>query len=385
MARPLPEKKQPSKMSSLKRAGAAFAAFHPASSVLRKVRSVPTIFPQFDHATRVGGLPIERFSLIHGPSNQGKTVFTIGLLGSFLRGDHYANLVDAERTTPITWLEELIGDLAHHERFFAERPDTYESTMLSVRKFLTTLGKLRADGTLPVETAGLVVVDSLKKLMPANLMEEILKAEVDETSAGQDRAGQLRAKMNAAWMDELVPLLEHAGAACVAIAREMEDPDANQFARKFGSNYKVGGGGAIFFDSSLVMRVDRAGWVTKGESEEDRKIVYGERHRVTIRKTKVAAKEGRQSVAYFHTSNGAFTPLGFDRPRDVLELAERFGVVEKSGAWYAFDGVRLGQGKNNVVLNLHGDLALCARIEDEVRGRFVAQEPFEHDADGVIA
>src|SRR5690606_8630504 len=74
--------------------------FRPAAEVLRHIESVPTIFPQYDAAVRVGGHPISRFTLIHGPSNEGKTVFTQGLGRSFLERGHFFALADAERTTP---------------------------------------------------------------------------------------------------------------------------------------------------------------------------------------------------------------------------------------------------------------------------------------------
>ena len=62
---------------------ARFKGFQPAAEVLTKVRAVPTIFPQFDHATKVGGLPVERFMLVHGPSANGKSTMVLGLIRSF--------------------------------------------------------------------------------------------------------------------------------------------------------------------------------------------------------------------------------------------------------------------------------------------------------------
>ena len=356
-------------------------AFRPAREVLKRVRAVPTIFPQFDHAARVGGLPIERFMLVHGPSSHGKTAFVLGLMRSFLERDHFAVFIDAERTTPVDWAEKMMGPMVDHPGFLASRPTTYEDTILEVRGFLNTIIAAREVGKIPEDTAAIIVVDSLRKLVPQDLMKEILSDKGD-TKAGRDRGGQLKAKMNAAWMDELVPLLEAAQAGFVAIAREMVDPDADMWAKKFGSDYKIGGGGAIFYEASLVMRVERASYVTHGEGKERK--VYGERHRVTIRKTKVAGKDDKTSVGYFSTSNGVLIPEGFDTARDVLDLGVRLGVVKKNGATLSFKGERIGAGEHAAVKALAADPGRLATIDAAVREKFALVEPLSHDSDGVI-
>lgn len=375
---------QKSRLAQLKAIGREFETFLPASEVLTEVRAVPTRFVQLDHATRVGGWPIERFTMIHGPSNHGKSECLIGLFGSFLQADHMAHFIDAERTTPMKWVRTLLGDLADHPGFTAQRPDTYEGVMADVRNFCNHVIKVKARGDLDPDTAVLFGVDSLRKLVPRDLMKEILEAEKmakgGDLKGGKDRSAQVKARMNAAWMDEVVPLLEKAGAGMVVIGREMQDPDADATAKKWGNDYKVGGGGAVFYDSSLVVRVERAGWVQL-KREGERGIVYGERHRLTIRKTKVGGKDDKVSVAHYHTSNGTLTPEGFDRGRDVLELAERFGVVTKSGSSYSYDGEKIGAGQHNVAVRLADDPGLLARMEADVRSLFAEHRPMEHDAE----
>lgn len=386
--------------SALTAVASRFSKFRPAIEVLTAVRAVPTCFIQLDHATRVGGFPIERFSLGHGPSNEGKTALALGLCASFLALDHFAFYVDAERTTPWAWVEDMLRELAKHPGFYACRPESYEKTIQEVRDFLNLIRVLRGEGKIPLTTSALIVADSLRKLVPKDQLDEVLKAAKEDRetekkaargrgkksalpTAGRDRSAQLKAKMNAAWMDELVPLLEHAQAGFFAIAREMMDPEADPNARKWGGGYKVGGGSAIYYDASLVLRVERAGWVTKGESEDDRKIIYGERHRVTIRKTKIGGKEGRVTTCFFHTSNGTFIPAGFDRARDVLELAERFDIVKRKSAWLTWDS-RRWNGTNAAVQKLTSDPKVLAVLEREVRAQFVTQPPAEHTADGEV-
>lgn len=370
---------------------AAFKGFSHVRKVLHEVRAVQTRFVQLDHATRVGGYPIERFTLVHGPSNEGKTALGLGLIDSFLTGDHFALHIDAERTTPITWVEQLMAKMASHPYYFADRPDTYEAAILKVRTFLNTVANLRAQGKVPKEASAIVLCDSLRKLVPAGLMDEIIMTERDlakdltgkKVSAGRDRAGQIRAKMNAAWMDELVPLLEHANATFVAIGREMVDPDnTSDWAKKAGSNYKLGGGGAIYFDSSLVTRVERDKWVgqKEGEGDKERTVVFGERHKLTIKKTKIGGKDGKVTTCHFHSSNGALIPLGFDRARDVLDLARRFEVLGATrGGWMTYEDQKW-QGEHQAVVKLTtGDPGVLKRLEAEVRAKFALHRPIEHD------
>lgn len=379
---PTPRAASNDRRNALAAVSEKFKSFRPAREVLKRVRAVPTIFPQFDHAARVGGLPIERFMLVHGPSSHGKTAFTLGLMRSFLERDHFVVFIDAERTTPIDWAEKMMGAMVDHPGFLASRPTTYEDTILEVRQFLNAIIAARAAKKIPEDTAALIVVDSLRKLVPADLMKEILSESKNDTKTGRDRAGQLKAKMNAAWMDELVPLLEAAQAGFVAIAREMVDPDADMWAKKFGNDYKVGGGGAIFYEASLVMRIERASYVTHGEGKE-RKI-YGERHRVTIRKTKVAGKDDKTAVGYFHTSNGVLIPEGFDGARDLIDLGVRLGALGKKGSTISFDGERVGAGEHAAVKNLAKDPDQLAKIDAAVREKFALVEPLTHDEDGVI-
>ena len=227
-------------LDQLAAVGAKFEAWKPASQVLVKVRAVPTCFVQVDEATRVGGWPIQRITLVHGPSNEGKTAFCMGLGLSFLRRGHFFNHIDAERSTPEPWARELLGSYYDSPLFKALRPHTYEEAADAVRQACTVLAEARAKGKLPPNTSMLFVVDSLRKLTPKNLLAKIMKEAADaeptdkrKKPRGIDgaggRAAQIKAAINSQWMDELVPLLEDADAGMVLVARETEDPDAGHF------------------------------------------------------------------------------------------------------------------------------------------------------------
>jgi hypothetical protein len=371
-----------------------FDAFRPASSVLREVRAVPTCFIQFDHATRVGGLPVDRFGLVHGPSSEGKTTFCIGLLGSFLVLEHLARLIDAERTTPFSWPRKFIGPPASTWRFGALRPETYEACQQTVRADLVKLRKLRAGGHVPEWMTALYVLDSFKKLTPEGFFDKITKAadgkaqkdrRGKEKKIGFDgasgRAGQLKALYNAAWLDELTALLDDCGAGFLAITRETEEIETQGF-NAGEITIKIQGGKALIYDSSYVIRVTKEGDVydreyDKAGDNSDRQLL-GEKFAFAFEKTKVSGRKERRTIGHFHVSNGNLFPEGFDRPRDVLELAERFEVVRQGGgAWLQWGRQRLAQGRLKALERLWKEPDTLALLEAECRERFANVEPVE--------
>lgn len=342
----------------------------PAPEVLLKVRAVPTCFPQFDYVNRIGGLPLERVVVVTGPSNHGKSAFALGLAGSFVSREHLAGYVDAEQTTTIDWAQTMMRAYADDPRFLAMRPKTYEEAVEATNRFCHNIAEARDAGDLPPETGGVVLVDSLRKLVPEKIMKLI---EADDLKAGVDgmngRAGQIRALYNGAWLDVLVPLMASTGCTVVLIVRETDDPNADPLDKRYGNDYRITGGKALIFESSLLLRITRQSWVTNGGVGKEQKV-YGEKHKVTILKTKVAGKDERTPSGFFHTSNGVLIPAGFDKARDLIELGEKLKVIERAGSWYSFAGDRLGQGENNAVAALTSNEEWLGRVETAVRAKF---------------
>ena len=353
-----------------------FDGWRPAAETILRVQSVPTRFLQYDHRLGVGGQPIARITLVHGPSNHGKTAFVLGLMESFLARDHFAGFVDAERTTPLPWVQTLMKGLEHHPGFVGLPAQSYEQVVGGVRKFCDTIGSARAKKEIDERTTGIVVVDSIRKLVPEGLLKKMLaavkaddgddkkKSPREKKAKGIDgaggRAAQIKAAINAQWMDELVPLLSNTNTAIVIIAREMDDPDAGLYERQ----WKISGGKALYYEASVDVRVSRT-WVKEGEGEKA--PVVGERHRLEIHKTKVAGKIQKVPTAYFHTSNGVLVPEGFDAPRDVLELGTDAGIITLSGATYIWGKKRIANGRANAVKRLHSDPEFFQAIEADVR------------------
>lgn len=375
LAEMLPPPKRNERLDALGAAMGDFKLWRPAMEELREVESVPTIFPMFDMKTRVGGYPIAGITTVHGPSGHGKTYFTVGLGLSYLLRNHVFALIDAERTTPPSWMRQVMADLAGHPGFVALRPPTYEDAIDATKELCEGIANKREKGLLDKDTTVLVAVDSIRKLVPKDLMDKIRKDGADGLGG---RSEQLKAKMNQAWIDTLTPMLDDTRCSMVLIARERDRTNASDDDRKYDKAWEIGGGKGVVYDASLVCRVTRASWVYEKASEkgdDDAKKAVGEKHRVRIWKSKVEAKDGQHSDAFFHTSNGALVPAGFDRARDVLELGVQLGVIEQSGSWFACDGERLGNGKNTVVKALHNNPRLMESVEGVVRAAF------ERDAD----
>lgn len=325
------------------------------------VNSVPTIFPQFNVATRVNGYPIQRVTFWHGPSNHGKTVAMLGMGRSFLELDNLYFHVDAEMTTPEQWVREQLCEYADHPGFFALRPQNYEETADAVRAAAEKVAELRKSGAIDEHTTALFGIDSLQKLVPKKLMEEVSKSGGLDGRGG--RGGMFQAAMNTAWMRELIPMLHHNNVGLMLIGRESDNTERTM---PFEQTYKVGGGRAVYFDSSLVCRVTRAEWVTRGTKEN--RVVLGEKHLVQVMKTKVGHKDGKVTKCYFHTSNGQLIPPGFDIARDVLDLGLGTPILskEKGGViWDTEDGVKLGT-INDAVVALTNDKKWLTSLRERV-------------------
>lgn len=350
-----------------------FGAWRPAAEVLTKVRAVPTCFPQIDRATRVGGWPIERIATVHGPSNHGKTAFCHGLGLSFLERGHYYGFIDAEFTTPEQWLADLMGRHAKHPGFVALRPQSFEQTVDEVRRFVETIGEARTKGDIEPDTSALIVVDSIRKLIPERLLEKIMKEGATGKKGSIDgmsgRGAMYKAALQSQWLDELVPLMAQTGAGIVIITREADDPNADARDLMYDTAWKVQGSKALVYDASLVVRITRDEWVKEGPKDDP--IIVGEKHRARIWKTKIGGKEDKHVDAYFHTSNGVAGPIGFDRARDVFQLGIEHNVIEQKGAYYSLaSGEKLGQGETKAIAALR-DKHLAA-VEQEVRALFGA-------------
>ena len=345
------------RLAQLTKVAGKMTAWRPGTEVLTRVTSQKTIFPAINRDTQVGGWPNQRIALIHGMSGHGKTSFVHGIGLSYLMGGHFYLFVDAEYTSPEEWLRKLMAEHADHPGFRALRPTSYEQTTEAVRDAARAIVDAKKSGDLPPDVACFIVVDSIRKLVPEKLMKALEKDEggIDGMSG---RAAMMKAALNAQWLDELVPLAHHCNLSIAIIAREMEKAAT----QPWEDDFKIAGGKALVFESSLVARVMRSGYVYRGEGKD--REALGERHSVRITKTKVAASDGKSTDSFFHTSNGKLVPEGFDRARDIVELGKQLGILTTRGSSIAWGDVKLGQGDHQAVKRLSDDKELFARIEE---------------------
>lgn len=343
----------------------------PAADYIRRVEAVPTCFPHLDYKTGVGGFPVGKLVVVHGPSTEGKTKLTLGLLRSFVEAGHYAAIVDAERTTPPEFARSIMGPaFDDRERFRSIPVRTYDMVRVDVRVFFQTVADARARGDVPPETRALVVVDSLKNLQTENVFEELKKVSASKKGRkpGVDgfggRAGQQQAAYNTAWFIELGALLHDTLGSIAIIVRE-EVSDGEGFWDE--DKIKLIGGREVRFGNHLQLRTTA---VPMFVGEKKDKVFVGERHAVGIYKSKVAKRRDVVPMAFFHSSNGARSPEGLDRALDVFHLGLELGAVEQSGSWYSFGGDKLGQGEDKAAERLREDPLFCNAVETECRKRF---------------
>lgn len=367
------------RLGAFERVAKRFEHWGPAGQVLTRVRAVRTIFAQIDRATHVGGWPTQRFAIVHGPSNQGKTSFVHGLGLSFLQAGGFYGYVDAEYTTPEDWLTKLMAGHASNPAFVALRPESFEQTVGAVRSMAQIITDARDTKEIPPETPCLIVVDSIRKLVPQGLLDKLMSGK-DGFDGAKGRGQMMKAALNAQWLDELIPLLYRSNIGMVFITREIENVDAEGL---YDVDYKTTGGKALFFDSSLACRVSRAAWVKRGSDEHPE--ILGEKHRVRIYKTKIGGKDGKYEDAHFYTSNGKLVPEGFDHARALVELGLDLGLLTRAapkkakrseagekkkggGAW--IDWVSTGErfnGEHAAVKAVADDARLFAMLDGEAR------------------
>ena len=347
-----------------------------ASTYIQPIQAVPTCFPYFDYITGVGGLPVGRVVVVHGPSNEGKTEFCLGLLKSYLDLGHAAAYADAEHTTPVEFARSRIGDSYDSDAFRAIPIGPYEKFRVDVRRFCETVANAREKGLIDSESTALVVVDSLKNLIPEDALDLMARTASDKGVKGKTgkkigmdgkggRLGQIQAQYNTAWFVELSSLLYETKTTVVAITRERVEEGEGFFA---DDKYELVGGREVRYGTSLQLRVSRQSMY------DDEKRFIGERHRVEIHKTKLSKRAEVYPAGYFHTSNGALSPEGFDRALDVFELGVELGVIEQAGAWYSFAGGKLGQGQAKSLEKMRDDAELRGAIELECRAKFGLQK-----------
>ncbi|MES2280315.1 MAG: recombinase RecA [Pseudomonadota bacterium] len=292
--------------------------------VIEDIQVVSTGSLGLDIALGVGGLPRGRVVEIYGPESSGKTTLTLQVIAEMQKLGGTCAFVDAEHALDIQYASKLGVNL---QELLISQPDTGEQA-LEIVDSLTRSGAV-----------DLIVIDSVAALTP--------KAEL-EGEMGDSLPG-LQARLMSQALRKLTATIKKANCMVIFI---------NQIRMKigvmFGSPETTTGGNALKFYASVRLDIRRIGSIKKGEE------VIGNETRVKVVKNKVASPF---KTAEFDILYGE----GISRLGEVLDLGVAGHIVEKAGAWYAFNGEKIGQGRDNSREFLKENPELAIEIENKVR------------------
>jgi recombination protein RecA len=281
-----------------------------------------------DIALGVGGLPRGRVVEIYGPESTGKTTLTLQVIASCQRAGGVAAFVDAEHALDPSYAEKLGVDV---DNLLVSQPDTGEQALEI------------ADMLVRSNAVDVVVVDSVAALTP--------KAEI-EGEMGDSHVG-LHARLMSQALRKLTGVISRSKTTVIFI---------NQIRMKigvmFGSPETTTGGNALKFYSSVRLDIRRIGAVKRGDE------VIGSETRVKVVKNKVAPPFRQTEFEILYGE-------GTSREGELIELGVANGLVEKSGAWYSYNGDRIGQGKDNVRQYLKEHPETADEIDAQLRAKLL--------------
>lgn len=302
------------------------------------VETVPTGALSIDIALGLGGIPKGRVVEVYGPESSGKTTVALHMVAEVQKRGGIAGFIDAEHALDPVYAKHIGVDI---DNLYISQPDNGEQA-LEITETMVRSGAV-----------DIIIVDSVAALVP--------KAEI-EGDMGDSHVG-LQARLMSQALRKLTGIISKSNCTVLFI---------NQLREKvgvmFGSPETTTGGRALKFYASVRMDIRKIETLKQGGE------VVGNRTRVKVVKNKIAPpfKEAEFDIMFGR---------GISREGDVLDLAVKEDIVEKSGAWFSYNGVKIGQGRENSKTYLLENPAVCQEIEDKVRVRygFGDQEPASED------
>ena len=295
-----------------------------------KIPAISTGSLGLDLALGIGGLPKGRVVEIYGPESSGKTTLTLEVIAQCQKQGGTAAFIDAEHALDPIYAGKLGVNV---EELLISQPDTGEQA-LEVTDIMVHSGGV-----------DVLVIDSVAALVP--------KAEI-EGEMGDSHIG-LQARLMSQALRKLTGGVQKSKTLVIFI---------NQIRYKigvmFGSPETTSGGNALKFYSSVRLDIRRIGTVKEGDE------VVGNETRVKVVKNKVSPpfKQAEFQIIY---------NKGINRLGELIDLASDADIIEKSGAWYSYNGERIGQGKANAVEFLHENSKLAEKIEKEAIQALIAE------------
>ena len=302
--------------------GAVMKLGDPAAQM--SVETIPTGSLSLDIALGLGGIPKGRIIEIYGPESSGKTTVTLHMIAEVQKRGGIAGFIDAEHALDPVYAKNIGVDI---DNLYISQPDNGEQA-LEITETMVRSGAI-----------DIVVVDSVAALVP--------KAEIDG-DMGDSHVG-LQARLMSQALRKLTAVISKSNCTVVFI---------NQLREKvgvmFGNPETTTGGRALKFYSSVRLDVRRIESLKQGGE------VIGNRTRVKVVKNKIAPpfKEAEFDIMFGE---------GISAVGDILDLAANIDVVNKSGAWYAYMGNKIGQGRENAKIYLKENPVICAEIENKIR------------------
>src|SRR5438046_2228142 len=293
-------------------------------AAIQPIDAIPTGAISIDFALGVGGVPRGRVVEIFGPESSGKTTLALQVIAEAQKLGGMAAFVDAEHALDAQYAQKLGVDL---ENLLVSQPDNGEQALEIVEVLIRSNG------------VDVVVVDSVAALVP--------KAEI-EGEMGDAQMG-LQARLMSQALRKLTGAVSKSK-CCLIFINQLRE----KIGVMFGNPETTTGGRALKFYASVRIDIRRIGAIKDGDA------VVGGRTRVKVVKNKVAPpfREAEFDVMYGE---------GISKEGDLLDLAVDRKIVEKSGTWFAFDGERLGQGRENVKQFLKDNPATFKSMEAKVR------------------
>ncbi len=313
--------------------GAVMRLGDPAAQM--NVETIPTGSLSLDIALGLGGIPKGRIIEIYGPESSGKTTVTLHMIAQVQKRGGIAGFIDAEHALDPVYAKNIGVDI---NNLYISQPDCGEQA-LEITETMVRSGAI-----------DIVVIDSVAALVP--------KAEIDG-DMGDSHVG-LQARLMSQALRKLAAVISKSNCTVVFI---------NQLREKvgimFGNPETTTGGRALKFYSSVRMDVRRV------ESLKQNGEVIGSRTRIKVVKNKIAPpfKEAEFDIMFGE---------GISYEGDVLDLATECDIINKSGAWFAYDGNKIGQGRENARQFLKDNPEVCAKIAAQVREKYnLSEEPVE--------
>lgn len=304
------------------------------SAAHMNIETIPTGSLSLDIALGLGGVPRGRIVEIYGPESSGKTTVALHAVAEVQKAGGIAGFIDAEHALDPVYAKNIGVDI---DNLYISQPDNGEQAM-EITETMVRSGAI-----------DIVIVDSVAALVP--------KAEIDG-DMGDSHVG-LQARLMSQALRKLTAAISKSNCIVIFINQLRE-----KIGVMFGNPETTTGGRALKFYASVRLDVRRIEAIKQGGE------VVGNRTRIKVVKNKIAPpfKEAEFDIMF---------GKGISREGDILDNAANLGIVNKSGAWYAYEGEKIGQGRENAKQFLREHPEICQEIETKVRTHYEMDGPAE--------